>query len=127
MTEDHVRGAVAVAEDFLTIRGKRFAFDHYSLAQWLTEEDDRGFPRAGRFAVNLAEAQERLTGWALQQARAGRAHESVYLARHLPAHLGPNDRAEAFRLREVGINVFLQVCSHLPQEPGVVAVYQAMQ
>ena len=137
--EDRVREALAQVEDFLTIRNKRYAFDHYSLAQWLTEENDQGFPRAGRFAVSLSDAQQRLNRWALKQVYSGCAHESVYLARHLPAHLGEADRTVVYRkllldyrwletrLREAGINALLNDWPAETGESTIAAVSQALR
>jgi hypothetical protein len=137
--ESQVQTSLAAMEDFLSIRNKRYAFDHYSLAQWLTEENDNGFPRAGRFAVNLADAQERIRAWALQQIHENRAHESAYLARHLQAHLAPEDRANAYRtllldfrwlhvrLHEAGITPLLKDYGEAPEEPELSAVGQTLR
>jgi WD40 repeat protein len=73
--------------DFLRLRNQRLAFDHFSLAEWLTREDDEGFARAGPWRVDLPVAQRRLHDWALVRVQAGDAHTSPYLLRHLASHL----------------------------------------
>lgn len=77
--------------DFLRLRAGRLAFDHLSLAEWLTQCDADGLPRAGRFHVDLGLARRRLRDWATGRVSAGRGHESDYLLRHLGALLVDDD------------------------------------
>lgn len=87
VSESELRAVHAALPDFLRLRAGRLAFDHLSLAEWLTCEDAHGFARAGEFAVDLAAAQARLRAWALARVQAGTAQASPYLLRHLAAHL----------------------------------------
>lgn len=86
-TATEVQAVQRVLPDFLRLRGGRLAFDHFSLAEWLTRLDDEGLPRAGDFAVDPVLAQRRLRDWALARVADGRAPASDYLLRHLGAHL----------------------------------------
>ena len=95
------------------------SFDHLSLPQWLSEEDEWLQPRAGRFAVDRPAAAERLRAWALAVVEAGRAHTWPYLVRHLASHLNDQERPGVIagllgelawleaRLRLAGINGLL--------------------
>jgi len=104
--EQWVQQALLRIEDFLRITAKgqgppgitapTYAFDHLSLAQWLTEENEEGFPRAGDFAVDAGAARRRIAVWAKAAAAAGRAHQWPYLTRQMAAHLDPADRADVF-------------------------------
>jgi hypothetical protein len=70
------------------------SFDHLSLEQWLSEENQYFQPRAGRFGVNREEAAEQIRLWALAEVEANRAHTRPYLVRHLASHLNAEERAE---------------------------------
>jgi hypothetical protein len=106
-------------EDFLQVREKRYAFDHLSLAQWLSEENEDGFPRAGRFSVVPEAAEELIAAWARRELTAERVHESAYLARHLGVYLSSQERNVHFarllfdfrwldaRLHAAGVNALL--------------------
>lgn len=95
------------------------SFDHLSLPQWLSEEDDFGYPRAGRFAVDRPAAAERIRAWALAEVQTDRAHRWPYLVRHLASHLTAEERPGVIagrlgefpwleaRLRLAGINGLL--------------------
>lgn len=96
VSEPKVQRLLARIEDFLRITHKLVAFDHLSLVQWLTEENDDGFSLAGTYAVQLENVQQRFTSWARAEVAAGRAHEWPYLTRHLAAHLEPGERQEWF-------------------------------
>jgi hypothetical protein len=85
--DDPVRAIQRRLPDFLSLRGKRLSFDHASLREWLTQEDDQGFPRAGRFVVSVQDGEFRIRSWARSRLKAGEAHTSPYLLRHLAAHL----------------------------------------
>ena len=92
---------LSLIEDFLCITpatsGPTYAFDHISLAQWLSESDQStGLPKSLEYAVDLEEAYQRLTAWALAEADAERAHSWLYLCRHLPAHLPEEQRQRVF-------------------------------
>jgi WD40 repeat protein len=94
-------------------------FDHVSLPQWLSESDEWGYGRAGRFTVDRTAAAKRIHHWALAQATSQQAHTWPYLVRHLAAHLTEEERpgvmAEALgqfawleaRLRQEGITALL--------------------
>jgi len=93
--EQAVRAVHSRLPDFLRLRAERLNFDHASLRQWLTQEDEDGIARAGCFAVDLQEARSSIRGWALARVRAGTAHTSPYLLRNLAAHF--QDDAEKRR------------------------------
>ena len=95
------------------------SFDYLSLPQWLSEEDDFVYPRAGRFAVDRPAAAERIRAWALAEVQTDRAHRWPYLVRHLASHLTAEERPGVIagrlgefpwleaRLRLAGINGLL--------------------
>ena len=70
------------------------SFDHLSLEQWLSEENQFFQPRAGRFGVDREGAAAQLHTWALAEVAANRAHTSPYLVRHLASHLSDDERVE---------------------------------
>ncbi|MBK9084692.1 MAG: DUF4062 domain-containing protein [Sterolibacteriaceae bacterium] len=128
--------------DFIRLRGKLWAFDHFSLAEWLTGVGNDGFARAGDYAVVVAAAAERLSAWALQRISHGNAHESQYLVRHLAAHLADaNERRDVFRklmltsydwlaerLRLRGADALIADCGHLgdaPEAPSMRALLRS--
>jgi hypothetical protein len=137
--EPQVQRRLARIEDFLRITNKLVAFDHLSLVQWLSEENDDGFPRAGTFAVSLEAAQERISAWARAEVAAGRAHEWPYLTRHLAAHLEPGERQEVFapllldlgwleaRLRLADLNALLSDWQWIAPTPELAAVERALR
>ena len=94
--ETGAKRALALLPDFLRVHEGRYSFDHFSLAEWLTLENEQLIPRAGVWAVDLPASRALTRKWALRQVEAGRAHEEVYLLRHLGAHLGDADRGEVF-------------------------------
>jgi len=126
-------------EDFLRVRAKRYAFDHLSLAQWLSEENEDGFPRAKRFSVEPQDAEVPIADWARHELAAGRAHESAYLARHLGAYLSPQERKVHFaglmvdfrwldaRLRAAGINALLMDFADVDGTPALEALERALR
>jgi WD40 repeat protein len=95
------------------------SFDHLSLEQWLSEENEYFQFRAGRFGVDREEAKQQLRTWALAEVAANRAHTSPYLVRHLASHLRDDERAEVIggqllqfpwlqaRLKMAGLNALL--------------------
>jgi len=137
--EERVRSMLARLEDFLNAHGKRYAFDHLSLAQWLAEENDDGFPRAGRFAVDALEAQTLIADWARREEAAGRAHQSEYLARHLGAYLEMEERRICFprllldwrwlhaRLRAAGVNALLGDWADVAETEALSALERALR
>lgn len=134
-----VQRLLARIEDFLRITNKLVAFDHLSLVQWLTEENNDGFPRAGVYAVQLEDAQERIGAWARAVVAAGRSHECPYLTRHLAAHLKPSERKEVFapllldlgwleaRLRLADLNALLSDWQWIAPTPELSAVERALR
>jgi WD40 repeat protein len=95
------------------------SFDHLSLEQWLSEENQFFRPRSGRFGVDGDEAEQQIRLWALAEVAANRAHTSPYLVRHLASHLRDDERAEVIagqlrqfpwlqaRLQLAGLNALL--------------------
>jgi WD40 repeat protein len=94
-----VAEVVQQVRDFLRVDAdRRAAFDHVSLAQWLTEEDsETDLPRAGTWEIDKVAGEDRLRAWALRRLEAKTAHVSRYLAKHLPAHLPTNKLVPAYR------------------------------
>ncbi|MDN7176989.1 hypothetical protein M0D69_02930 [Caballeronia sp. SEWSISQ10-4 2] len=133
-TEAQVGKILKQLEDFLQVRARRYAFDHLSLAQWLSEENGNGFPRAGRFSVAPRDAEVRIAAWARRELAADRAHESAYLARHLGAYLNPRERNDHFarllldfrwldaRLRAAGVNALLMDFEDVDETPTLKAL-----
>jgi WD40 repeat protein len=137
--ELEIRDRLAKLEDFLNTRGRHYSFDHVSLNQWLVEEDEAGFARAGRFAVDVDHARSLLSGWVERERAAGRAHLSTYLARHLGTHLSAAQRNSAYRhllldldwlnarLRAVGINTLLADWADLEATEGLQTLQRALR
>ncbi|MFK4448987.1 WD40 repeat protein [Caballeronia udeis] len=138
-TEARVGAILQRLEDFLQVRAKRYAFDHLSLAQWLSEENEDGFPRAGRFSIVQQDAEALIADWARREVSTDRAHESTYLARHLGAYLSPNERKVHFarmlpdfrwldaRLHAVGINALLVDWADVAGTPALRALERALR
>jgi hypothetical protein len=126
-------------EDFLIATDKRYTFDHASLAHWLTGENDKGQPRAGRFAVDRVRVDQRFAEWARRAVVDGRAHESEYLARHLTAHLGAAERKTVLpkllvdlrwlnsRLRAAGVAALLTDCREVDRSPALAELERALR
>ncbi len=89
--EPEVKAVHKALPDFLRSRAGKLAFDHFSMAEWLTRENEDGFARAGDYAVDLVASQAALRAWAMHEVEQGVAHRSSYLLRHLPAHLASDD------------------------------------
>ncbi|WP_233849334.1 DUF4062 domain-containing protein [Paraburkholderia sp. HD33-4] len=125
-------------EDFLRVRDKRYAFDHLSLAQWLSEENEDGFARAGRFSVDLDAAEALIADWVQREVAADRAHESAYLVRHLGAYLSLPERKDHFasllvdfrwldaRLRAAGVNALLTDFADVDGTPALKALQRSL-
>ena len=138
-TEAQVGKMLMRLEDFLRVRVKRYALDHLSIAQWLSEEDEHGFPRAGRFSVELNTAAMMVAGWAGRELASHRVHESEYLARHLGAYLSlperivqlavllPDFRWLNARLRAAGINALLMDFAETTETPALKALERALR
>jgi len=115
------------------------SFDHLSLPQWLSEEDEGLQPRAGRIAVDRPAAAERLRAWALAEVAAERAHRWPYLVRHLASHLSAEERPAVMagllgqfawleaRLRLAGINGLLGEFALAAPSPGLGRLERALQ
>jgi WD40 repeat protein len=139
VSEPQVQRMLAKIEDFLRITNRLYAFDHLSLVQWLTEENDEGFSLAGTYAVQLENAQQRYTTWARAEVAAERAQEWPYLTRHLAEHLEPSERQEAYarllldlrwleaRLRLAGLNALLTDWQWIAPTPELTAVERALR
>ncbi|MBL8446097.1 MAG: DUF4062 domain-containing protein, partial [Zoogloeaceae bacterium] len=122
----HIQAAHALLPDFIVKRQGGYTFEHFSIAEWLSRENDEGFPRAGPYAVDLASAEGCIHHRALQRIQDGNAHQFDYLVRHLAHHLpDAAERREAFttlmqdyrwlheRLRLAGVDALLADCQHL--------------
>ena len=94
--ETTVKQALAVIPDFIRVRNGGYGFDHFSLAEWLTLENEQFIPRAGPYAVDLPASRRRIRSWALKQVKANQAYKYPYLLRHLAAHLEEEERADIF-------------------------------
>jgi WD40 repeat protein len=139
VSELQVQRLLAKIEDFLRITNRLYAFDHLSLVQWLSEENDDGFTRAGAYAVQLEDAHKWIGTWARAEVAAGRAHEWPYLTRHLAAHLEPGERQECFfhllldlrwleaRLRLADLNALLGDWQWITPTPELAAVERALR
>jgi len=139
VSEPQVQRLLAKIEDFLRITKRLYAFDHLSLVQWLSEENDDGFTRAGAYAVQLEDAHKWIGTWAQAEVAAGRAHEWPYLTRHLAAHLEPGERQECFfhllldlrwleaRLRLADLNALLSDWQWITPTPKLAAVERALR
>ncbi|MFP3558866.1 hypothetical protein SB861_50710 [Paraburkholderia sp. SIMBA_049] len=137
--EAHVVSILKRLEDFVRVRDRRYAFDHLSLAQWLSEENEDGFPRAGRFSVAPKDAEVLIADWARHELAADRAHELAYLARHLGAHLSPQEHKVHYakllldfrwldaRLRAVGVNALLMDWTEVDETPALKALERALR
>ncbi|MGF6408869.1 WD40 repeat domain-containing protein [Paraburkholderia sp. MM5482-R1] len=139
MSEARIAQMLRRFEDFLRIRSKRYSFDHLSLAQWLSEETDEGFPRADRFSVAPEDSELLIAAWARRELAAGRAHDSRYLARHLAAYLSPQERTVHFtkllldfrwleaRLRAAGVKALLMDFADVERTPAAMALERALR
>lgn len=135
----HIQRLLATLEDFLKVRAKRYAFDHLSLSQWLTEQNDSGFARGGRFAVDRQNADNQIADWARRECAAVRAHQSDYLARHLGWYLSEQERKATFtqllfdfrwlnaRLHAAGINALLSDWDGMVMTPALEALAHALR
>ena len=94
--EAAIKRALAAIPDFLRVRQGRYSFDHFSLTEWLTLENEQLIARAGSYAVDLPASRQRIRFWALEQVRAKRAHAQPYLVRHLAAHLTDAERPAVY-------------------------------
>ena len=127
LSESRVKAVHRALPDFLRLRSGALAFDHFSMAEWLTRESEDGFPRAGDYAVDVPASEAALHQWALTQVDDGTAHTSGYLLRHLASHLvDANERSRvlarlmlsdfewlAARLRSSGVEALIADCDHL--------------
>lgn len=73
-----------------------YGFDHMSVAEWLTLENEQFVPRAVPYAVDLSASHERIHNWSLEMVNAKQAYQHPYLLRHLAVHLEENQRADIF-------------------------------
>ncbi|KAI5912223.1 DUF4062 domain-containing protein [Thauera sp. 2A1] len=125
----HVKDARALLPDFIVQRRRGYTFEHFSISEWLSRENEEGFPRAGPFAVDLAEAEAGIHQRVLQRIAEGSIHRFDYLVRHLAAHLpDATERQNAFtmlmqdfcwlreRLRLVGADALIGDCRHLAED-----------
>jgi hypothetical protein len=124
--EPAVKSALATIPDFIRVRQGRYASDHFSLAEWLTLEDEQFTPRAGPYAVDLPASRGRMRAWALGEVQADRAHTQPYLLRHLAVHLEDSERPAVFarlmrdlhwleaKPRHAGVHGLLADCALLP-------------
>ncbi|MBK6854944.1 MAG: TIR domain-containing protein [Burkholderiales bacterium] len=137
--EAEVKAVHKALPDFLRLRAGKLAFDHFSMAEWLTHDNEDGFARAGDYAVDVLASQAALRAWALREVEQGLAHRSGYLLRHLPAHLSSNDERqrvcgplmfESFewlqaRLDQAGVDALMadaQALEGMPAQPLLLAL-----
>ncbi len=94
--------------DFIRVREGRWSFDHFSLREWLTREDEEGNPRAGPYTLVQSPGQGPLADWCTRRfdAWAGTpagdaAREACpdHVLRHLCAYLLASGRRAACRAR----------------------------
>ncbi|WP_233849333.1 DUF4062 domain-containing protein [Paraburkholderia sp. HD33-4] len=137
--ETQVTKVLKRLEDFLRIRAKRYAFDHLSVAQWLSEENEDGFPRADRFSVDLHAVDRLIADWARRELASDRAHESAYLARHLATYLSAPEREVHFArllfdfrwldacLRAAGMDELLMDFANVDGTPAIRSLERALR
>jgi WD40 repeat protein len=138
-TEVQVETMLLRLEDFTRSREQRYALDHPSLAQWLSQKNDKGFRRAGRYWVAPEAAKMLIADWARRELAADRAHQTGYLTRHLGAYLNPQERKVHFarllsdfrwldaRLRAAGINALLTDWSDVDETPALRVLERALR
>ena len=129
--EDEITAQRGQLSDFVIARKGGYALDHFSLNEWLTKEDATGHRRAGAWAVDRDDAQERLRTWTNARLGAGDAHREPYLLRHAGAHLAPSERDGIFarllfdprwlygRLRAAGASALIDDCGQVQQSKAV--------
>lgn len=134
-----VGNILRLLEDFLRVRFKRYALDHLSMKQWLSQANEKGFPRGGRFAISVQSAEARIVDWARLEVAADRACESAYLVRHLGAYLDRQQRNCHFarllvdfrwldaRLRSVGVVALLLDWRDIDDAPALTEVERAIR
>ena len=137
--ESDVKAVHKSLPDFLRQRAGKLTFDHFSMAEWLTRDNDDGFARAGDYAADVGASMAAVRAWALREVDLGAAHRSGYLLRHLPAHLGSDDERrricgtlmlERFewlqaRLDQAGVDALFadaQALKGLPEQPLLLAL-----
>jgi len=122
----HIKQAHTLLPDFIVKRQRGYTFEHFSIAEWLSREDEEGFARAGPYAVEVGEAEARIHDRAIARIAEGSTHHSDYLVRHLVHHLPDRaERQKAFttlmqdyrwlleRLRLAGADALIADCQHL--------------
>jgi WD40 repeat protein len=129
--KDDIEALRAQLSDFITVRKGDYALDHFSLTEWLTRKDAAGTRRAGTWAIDLPDAQERLRTWTRSLVEAGEAHREPYLLRHGAAHLDPSERDAILarllfdprwlygRLRAAGAAALIEDCGYVHQSDAV--------
>jgi WD40 repeat protein len=138
MDEASVKSVHKTLPDYLRQRAGKLTFDHFSMAEWLTREDEEGFARAGDYAVDVSVSEAAMRQWALHQVEQGIAHRSDYLLKHLPAHLRSDERRRVWgtlmlerfewlqaRLEQAGVDALLadaQALEGVPGQPQLLAV-----
>jgi WD40 repeat protein len=125
--------------DFVAMRRGGCALDHFSLAEWLTKNNDDGVPRASAWAVDLPAAEETFRTWAMGRVEAGEAHREPYLVRHLGSHLAGQERERVFarllfdarwlyaRLHAAGVHALIDDCALVQQSEAVRLLRMALR
>lgn len=115
-----------------------FSYDHLSLKQWLTTDDEWGYSRAERFAIDCHEAFQKIRRWSLSEVETGRAHTCQYLVRQLPYHVTEEERSHVIskvlsqfqwllaRLRLAGLTSLMSDFSLVYSNPAMVRLKRAL-
>jgi WD40 repeat protein len=115
-----------------------FSYDHLSLKQWLTTDDEWGYSRAERFAIDCHEAFHKIRRWSLSEVETGRAHTCQYLVRQLPYHVTEEERSNVIskvlsqfqwllaRLRLAGLTSLMSDFSLVSSNPAMVRLKRAL-
>ena len=80
--------------DLVRVREGCWAFDHASLREWLSQDDEAGHARAGRYAVDLSLARRTLATWAKARVDADPRAAPLHALRHLCAYLHDSGRSD---------------------------------
>jgi WD40 repeat protein len=117
--------------DFVRVRDGRWAFDHFSLREWLTGEDADENPRAGAFAVDREAARNALIDWGLQAFEQLDKPCPDHVVRHLAAYLNEGGRTKrlvellydlrwlALKLQRTGPQALLADLALAPSDRGL--------
>lgn len=137
--ESEVQAFLGIVSDFLIIRDRRFGFNHQSLAEWLTAEDENGHPLAGAYRVELQLGKALFAAWAQRRTAESTAQDSDYLVRHLIAHIPQRSRDATYtpllsnihwlqrKLEISGVYVLLHEFSYAKATPTLTIIEDAIR